>query len=158
MLWDRGIRTTPAPKPRQGLDTDTERLLDFLADVRPSGWIPASCAMLDISSETREQLHKQIAEARERAATRGSVQRGTLVFGEATRPFLLIWLVVPDEGRSALQDLLRDLADERLGEHGVQPVVRVRAPCRQRDRLTRSSFENLRVGEPLIGSRAAMAS
>lgn len=123
VLWDRGIRTTPAPKPRQGLDTNTERLLDFLTDVRPAGWIPASCAVLDISSETREQLHKQIAEARKRADTRGSVQRGTLVFGEATRPFLLIWLVVPDDGRSALQDLLRDLADERLEEHGVQPVV-----------------------------------
>jgi hypothetical protein len=123
VLSDRGIRTTPAPKPRQGLDAETERLLDFLTEVRPPGWIPAGCAVLEMSGETREELHQQVAEARQRAANRGSVQRGTLGFGETSRPFMVFWLVAPDEARPVLQDLLRDLVDERLDEHGLQPVV-----------------------------------
>ena len=36
---------------------------------------------------------------------------------------MLFWLVAPDEGRAALQDLLRDLVNERLQELGVQAVV-----------------------------------
>ena len=123
VLWDRGIRTTSAPKPRQGLDRDTERLFDFLADVRPPGWIPAGCALLEMSGDTREELHRQIEEARPRATSRGLVQRGTLGFGDATRPFMFFWLVAPDEGRPMLQDLLRGLVDERLDQHGFQPVV-----------------------------------
>jgi hypothetical protein len=123
VLWNQGIRTTQAPKPRQGLDPDTESLLGFLTEVRPPGWISAGCALLDMSGETRDEFHKRVAAARQRAATRGSVQRGTLVFGDTTPPFMLFWLVAPDEGRAALQDLLRDLVNQRLEEHGVQRVV-----------------------------------
>jgi len=123
VLWNRGIRTTPAPKPRQGLDAETERLLDYLTEVRPPGWIPAGCTVLEISGDAREQLHAQVNEARQRVATRGSVQRGTLGFGEATPPFMILWLVAPDEARPYLQSLLRALLDERLDEHGLQPAV-----------------------------------
>jgi hypothetical protein len=123
VLWDQGIRTIPAPKPRQVLDSDTERLLDFLTQQRPAGWIPAGCAVLEMSGETREDLHRQIVEARGRAANRGAVQRGTLGFGDASPSFMVFWVVAPDEGRGVLPDLLRQLVDERLDEFGLQPVV-----------------------------------
>jgi hypothetical protein len=123
VLWNQGIRTKPAPKPQQGLDEATRRFLDFLTDVRPPGWIPAGCAVLEMSGETREQLHAQISEARANAIRRGSVQRGTLVFGESTRPFMVLWLVAPDDGRPHLQKFLRDLVAERLDEFQLQPAV-----------------------------------
>ncbi len=123
VLWKEGLRSTPASKPRQSLDGATERLLDFLTEVRPPGWIPAGCAVLEMSSETREELHAQIQEARQRAARRGVAQRGTLVFGEAIRPFMVLWVVAPDEGRPVLQDLLRNLVDERVAQHQLQSAV-----------------------------------
>jgi hypothetical protein len=123
VLWTKGTRTKAASKPRQDLDPDTEGLLDFLTDQRPPGWIPAGCALLEMSGETRKELHEQVAEAQTRAAARGSVQRGTMLFAEVARPFLVLWLVAPDEGRARLQEFLRDLVDERLNEHGLQPVV-----------------------------------
>jgi hypothetical protein len=123
VLWKTGSRTTAAPKPKQDLDAETERLLDFLSDVRPPGWIPAGCAVLDMSGATRERMHTEVAEARKRAAARGLVQRGAFGFGDAIRPFLLAWLVAPDEGRPVIQEQLRDLVDQRLEEQGLQPVV-----------------------------------
>jgi hypothetical protein len=99
------------------------RLLNFLTDVRPPGWIPAGCAILDISGQTRDELHEQVAAARRRAHARGLVQRGTLVFADATRPFLLAWLVAPDEARPLLQTLLREFVEERVKQHGAQPVA-----------------------------------
>jgi hypothetical protein len=123
VLWNQGIRSAPAPKPRQRLDDVTGRLLDFLTDVRPSGWIPAGCAVLEMSGDTREQFHRQIQEARQRAAARGKVQRGMLLFGETSRRFMVLWLVAPNEGQPILQGLLRELVDERLDEHELQPAV-----------------------------------
>jgi hypothetical protein len=123
VLWDRGLRTVPAPKPRQHLDEETERFLDFLTERRPPGWIPAGCALLEMSGETRERLHADIARARERAAARQAVQRGTLGFEGTPREFLLSWIVAPDEGRPVLEELLHKYVDERIDDFGLQPVV-----------------------------------
>lgn len=123
VMWERGDRVTPAPKPRQRLEPETERILDFLDEHRPPGAIPAACALLDISSEAREQVHRHVGEARQRARARNRVQRGTHGFTDAPRPFFVSWLVVPDEARSVLQDVLRDHVEERLDEFGVMAVV-----------------------------------
>jgi hypothetical protein len=122
-LSEHGRRSSPAPKPKQQLDEATEEMLDFLADVRPDGWVPAGCALLDVSSETRLALHEQLRRGRERAAERGAAQRGTLGFGDALRPFLICWVVCPDAWRRELPAILEALVAERLDQLGVQPVT-----------------------------------
>jgi hypothetical protein len=123
VMWERGIRTTEAPKPRHDLDPETERFLDFLTKERPPGWISTGCALLEISGQARTQFHDHLETARQRAAERQTVQRGTLGFTGPPRDFLISWVVVPNEGRPVLEQLVRDYVSERLDDFGVQPVV-----------------------------------
>jgi hypothetical protein len=36
---------------------------------------------------------------------------------------LLSWIVVPDEGRPVLEEMLHEYVDERIDDFGLQPVV-----------------------------------
>lgn len=124
-LYSQGRRTTPAAKPRQALEEATVAMLDFLAERRPAGWVPAGCTLLELSGDTREALHDQLGQGRKRALERGAAQRGTLGFQDAREPFLICWVVCPDSWISQLEAQLRQLVEERFRQLGEQRTLAI---------------------------------
>lgn len=125
VLYDQGVRKRAAPKPRQRLDEHSRDFLTTLSDQRPSGWITAGCALLDVSHESRRALHREMRAARRTARLKRNVQRGTKGFEEIPGDLLISWVVVADDGASVLSEHLADYVEERLAEWGLQRVLGV---------------------------------
>jgi hypothetical protein len=124
-LYEQGIRKRPAAKPRQRLDDKTRRFLTALTTERPPGWVAAGCSLLDVSDESRRDLHAKMRAARRAARSRGKVQRGTKGFVEVPGDLLICWVVVPDSGADLLSEHLARYVEERLTEWGLQRVLGV---------------------------------
>lgn len=123
VLFQRGLRDTPAEKPRQQIDQGSERILRCLADERPPGWVAAACTILEASGESQEELGRSLKKARRRARKRGLVQRGTYGYSSGEEPMLICFVVVPDDRVSTLAQALEDYVSERLEEAGLQRVL-----------------------------------
>jgi hypothetical protein len=122
-LWTYGNRDIEAPKPRMNLDAHTRRFLDALCAERPPGWVPAACALLEISGSARVDLWKNCQRLRRRADKRATIQRATLEFKQGSRPMLICAVVVPSTQSRTLSEALKRLIAERLDERGDQPVL-----------------------------------
>jgi hypothetical protein len=122
-LYEQGLRTRPAPKPRQRLDDKSRRVLTLLTKERPPGWVAASCSLLDVSDESRRHLHADMRAARHAARSGGKVQRSTKGFEQVPGDLLISWVVVPDDGAHVLSEHLAEYVNERLEEWGLQRVL-----------------------------------
>jgi len=123
VLYERGLRETPAPRPTMKLDDSSRRFMDLICSERPDGWVPAACAFLEVSGEARKRLWRDVKRLRRRAPERMKVQRGTFEFTEAREPMVLCFLVVPDEDRERVLDYLGHLVSKRLDELGEHIVL-----------------------------------
>jgi hypothetical protein len=122
-LWAHGHRETEAPKPRMNLDARTRRFLDTICAERPAGWVPAACALLEVSGSARVNLWKECERLRRRAEKRGMTQRATLAFEDAPQPMLMCAAIVPSTESRSLSKALEVLVAQRLHELGDQPVL-----------------------------------
>jgi hypothetical protein len=123
VLHERGKRHTPAPKPAMALDKTSRAFLDLICSERPPGWVPGACMFLDMSGEARKRLWKAIDKVRPRARERKRPQRCTFFFESAPDPMMVCAAVLPNDERERLSEVLEDLVDTRLAEHGVQRVL-----------------------------------
>jgi hypothetical protein len=123
VLYEQGTRKRHAPKPRQRLDDKSRRFLTALTTERPPGWVAAGCSLLDVSDESRREVHAAIRAARRAARSRGKVQRGTQGFVEVPGDLLISWVVVPDDGADVLSEHLAEYVEDRLAEWGLQRVL-----------------------------------
>jgi len=126
-LWVHGHREIEVPKPRMNVDAGTGRFLDTICAERPPGWMPAACALLEVSGSARVKLWKDLERLRRRAEKRGIIQRVTLAFEDAPRPMLICAAVVPSSEHRALSTALQVLVAQRLDELGDQPVLGIGA-------------------------------
>jgi hypothetical protein len=123
VLYERGMRTTPAEKPSMRLDKTSREFLDLLCEERPPAWISAACMLLDINADARKKLWKAIDKLRPLARQRRRPQRGTFGFQSAPDPMMICAVVVPNENRNRLSDVLEDLVETRVNELGLQRVL-----------------------------------
>jgi len=123
VLFDKGIRERPAPKPQMMLDKSTRSALDYLDRERPGGWVAATCTLLEPAGEVRRKLWKDVQKLRRQARERQKVQRMTLFFEETTEPMLICSVVVPDSNSQFLLEHLENCVAERVEEHGPQRVL-----------------------------------
>lgn len=123
VLFQRGLRQTPAEKPSQQLDQGTEEIIQCLEDERPPGWMAAGCTVLEASGKSQKELGRALDKARRRARKRGLVQRGTYGYSSGTEPMLICFVVVPDDHGSTLAHALENYVSERLEEAGLQRVL-----------------------------------
>jgi hypothetical protein len=123
VLYERGMRRTPAEKPSMRMDKTSRAFLDLVCEERPPGWISAACALLDISFDARKQLWKAVDKLRPLARQRRRPQRCTLGFQSAPDPMMICAVVVPNENRNRLSDVLQDLVETRVSEYGPQRVL-----------------------------------
>lgn len=123
VLYERGLREAPAPRPAMKLDDASRRFLDLICSERPDGWMPAACTFLEVSGEARKRFWKDMKRLRRWAIERTKVQRGTLGFTEARDPMVLCFAVVPDEDREHVLDYVGNLVSERLDELGEHTVL-----------------------------------
>ena len=123
VLYDQGMRHTPAPKPAMQVDKHTRAFLDVVCDERPPGWVPGACMLLDADSKARKQLWKAIDKLRPRARQRGRPQRCTLGFGSAPDPMMICAAVVPNDEAAYVQEAIAELVDARIHEYGEQRVL-----------------------------------
>jgi hypothetical protein len=123
VLYERGMRTTPAEKPSMRLDKTSRAFLDLLCEERPPAWISAACMLLDISTDARKKLWKAIDKVRPLARQRRRPQRCTFGFQSAPDPMMICAVVLPNENRDRLSDALEELVETRVDEHGFQRVL-----------------------------------
>lgn len=123
VLYEHGMRNTPASKPSMRLDKTSRSFLDLICDERPPGWISAACALLDVNHAARKKLWKSIDKIRPLARQRGRPQRCTLGFQSAPDSMMICAVVVPNEDGSRLAEALEELVDARVTEHGLQRVL-----------------------------------
>jgi hypothetical protein len=123
VLFDKGIRERPAPKPQMKLDRSTRSALDYFDRERPGGWVAATCTLLEPAGEVRRKLWKDVQELRRQARERKKVQRMTLVFEEAAEPMLMCSVVVPDSNSQFLLEHLEHCVEEQVEQHGSQRVL-----------------------------------
>jgi hypothetical protein len=123
MLYDKGLRERPAPKPTMRLHDGPRRFLDLLCSERPTAWIAAGCTLLDMNGAARKRLWKDAKRLRRRARERELVQRATYGFEDAPEPILVCWIVVPDDDAEHVGEHLVRCVDERITEHGEQRAL-----------------------------------
>jgi hypothetical protein len=123
VLFDKGIRERPAPKPEMRLDKSTRSALDYLDRERPGGWVAATCTLLEPAGEVRRKLWKEVQKLRRQARERQKVQRMTLFFEETPEPMLICSVVVADSNSQFLLEHLENCVAERVEEHGPQRVL-----------------------------------
>ena len=123
VLYERGVRDAPAPKPAMSLPKGSRAFVELLCSERPDGWVEAGCTMLEIDSDAQAEFWKDIKKMRKRARRRGKVQRRCLSFTEGAEPLLVCAVIAPDAGRDSLLDSLRRYAGERIEEWGRQRVL-----------------------------------
>jgi hypothetical protein len=121
VLHDRGLRSTPAPKPTMNLDSQTRTFLGVLCNERPNGWVAGACSFLEVNGDARKRFWDEIRRLRQRARKRRKVQRFTFGFSEI--PQLICGVVVPDDDARNVAAHLERLVAERLEEHGTQRVL-----------------------------------
>jgi hypothetical protein len=122
VLFDKGIRSDPAPKPELQVPSRSAEFLDCLCSERPPGWVSAGCALLDASTDSQLEFWDAIDRLREDARSRGKVQRVALEFIEPT-PLLFCAVVAPDEARPTLLASLQAKVMESLDQFGAQRVL-----------------------------------
>jgi hypothetical protein len=123
ILHERGKRRTPAPKPAMSLDKTSRAFLDLICTERPPGWVPGACMFLDMNGEARKKLWKAIDKVRPRARARHRAQRCTLGFESAPDPMMVCAVVLPNEEHDRLGEVLEELVETRLSEHGIQRIL-----------------------------------
>jgi hypothetical protein len=123
VLYERGLRKTPAAKPSMRLDKTSRAFLDLICKERPPGWISAACALLDVDDNARKKLWKAVDKMRPLARQRARPQRCTLGFEIAHDPMMVCAVVVPNEDGSVLAEVLQELVETRLAEHGLQRIL-----------------------------------
>jgi hypothetical protein len=122
VLFDRGLRSVSAPRPRSSLDATTRAVLTLLNVERPPGWVAASCSLLDPDDSARRKLWSNVARLRGQATRRNSVQRMGLIFDSPSRPFMICSVVVPDDAADLLSHLERYVR-EQIDEFGSRRVL-----------------------------------
>lgn len=123
VLYERGLRSTPAPKPRQRLDRTTEAILATLVQERPPGWVGAGCTLLTASGQSLKKLGRDLRGARRRAQQRKLIQRGTYGYESGPDSMLICWIVAPDSEAPHLGEILNKYVRERVDEFGLQRVL-----------------------------------
>lgn len=123
ILYEHGQRQTPAPKPSMRLDKTTRAFLDLICEERPPGWVAAVCALLDVNSDARKRLWRSMDKLRPLARQRARPQRCTLGFETAPEPMMICAAVLPNDQADWLAEILQDLVEERVAQHGIQRVL-----------------------------------
>ncbi|MTD47480.1 hypothetical protein GKE82_25080 [Conexibacter sp. W3-3-2] len=123
MLYERGLRETPAPKSRMPLDDRSRAALTRLDARRPDGWMLASVALMSGAGTAMADIWDAIEEAVPRAQSRQKVQRLRFEFQDHPWPIVLVAMVVPDQGRYELGAHLDDALAQRVAESPDVDVV-----------------------------------
>jgi hypothetical protein len=123
VLHEKGMRETPAPKPSMRLDKTSRAFLDLICEERPPGWVSAACALLDVNGDARKRLWKAIDKLRPLARERARPQRCTLGFETSPDPMMICAVVLPNKDADRLAEVIEDLVEERVTEHGLQRVL-----------------------------------
>jgi hypothetical protein len=124
VLFDRGVRTEPVPKPALKVPARSAEFLDLLCAERPPGWVAAGCALLDASTDSQIEFWEAMDGLRDRARKRAKVQRVALEFTEPA-PLLFCAVVAPDEARPTLLASLEAKVAESLDRFGAQRVLAI---------------------------------
>jgi Holliday junction resolvase-like predicted endonuclease len=124
MLYEKGVRTEPAPKPEMKIPEGSTRFLDLLCSERPPGWVQAGCALLDADSDSQRELWKGMKKLRKLARKRKRVQRVALTFKEPA-PLLLCGIAGPEAPGEALLESLKIQVAERFDELGAQRTLAI---------------------------------
>ena len=103
-MYEKGTRTPHAKRPRQSMPKPMRRTLEQLDAERPTGWLDASLALLDMSSETRRRFAEMHGHVRRTGRSDGQGHDASLVFGD----FGVTVLSSPDH---TLSDMPRILSD-----------------------------------------------
>jgi hypothetical protein len=125
VLYEQGLRETPAPKPSINIDDTTRRFLDVICEERPPAWVPAACSMLEMSGAARSELWEGVENLRALAVERDRPQRCTLWFEEGPIPMLVCAVVMPDADVARTNEALHALVEERMAEFGPQRVLAI---------------------------------
>ena len=105
------------------LDDATRRALDRFEQERATIGVGPSCALLDLSDETRAQIWRTMRRLRSKAAKRQRVQRAWMGIGEGEERWIFCGIATPDHQRDGSRSSLRRLMHERLSDHGLQRAV-----------------------------------
>jgi hypothetical protein len=81
-MFSKGTRTRHAKRPRQSVPKLVRRTLEQLDVERPTGWIDASLALLDMSSDTRKRFAEMHGRVRRATRADGLNHDASLVVGE----------------------------------------------------------------------------
>jgi hypothetical protein len=123
VLYDRGLRRIPAPRPAMKLDRNTRQALDHLHEERPGGWVAAACSLLEPAGDARRTMWKNVEKLRRKARERQKVQRFTYVFDDDPEPMLICNVIVPGADAVHVSDHLEACIAERMSEHGARRAL-----------------------------------
>lgn len=115
MFYEDGLRETPAPKPQQEIDVETDEILSALDEHRPFGWMGASTGLLELAPAERERISHEARRLRELSAVDGTPH--SMYFetaGVGGKPLIFIVMSFPPGARSkAITDRLTGYATLR---------------------------------------------
>jgi hypothetical protein len=104
-FYKQGLRTDPAPKPRQELPSELRALLDTLHDRARSGYLEASVALLDLDDEARTELMRNIRECREKTEADGEFHNMSMLV-HRDGSLGITFMASPDSGLDRLENRL----------------------------------------------------
>lgn len=96
MFYEDGLRETPAPKPQQEIDVETDEILSTLDEHRPFGWMGASTSLLELAPAERKRISHEARRLRELSTVDGTPH--SMYFetaGVAGKPLILIVMSFP---------------------------------------------------------------
>lgn len=112
-MFSKGIRTRHAKRPRQPIPKLMRRTLEQLDAERPTGWLDASLALLDMGSESRKQFAQMHGLARRATQADGQDHDRSLVFGE----FGITIMSSRNETLTPMQRILSDYCNAKRYQH-----------------------------------------
>ncbi|KHK96584.1 hypothetical protein LK09_14700 [Microbacterium mangrovi] len=104
VFYTEGLRETPAPKPAQEIDPESDEILATLEEARPFGWLGASTSLLELEPGTRARIAHEARRLRDLTAADGELHSMYLETSPAPmRPLIFIAMSFP---RSTLRDVV----------------------------------------------------
>ncbi len=81
-FYKMGARNTPAPRPCQPMPRMMREVLSDLEQHHPPGYLATACALLDMSSEAREQFATSVEKCHQLCKSDGRLHDFTMILGE----------------------------------------------------------------------------
>ncbi len=69
VFYEDGFRETPAPRPQQEIDVETDEILSRLDEYRPFGWMGASLGLLELAPAERKRISHETRRLRDLSAS-----------------------------------------------------------------------------------------